>query len=344
MLSRPTRLPVLFLLFGLLISSALFGQTNTQIARSIERLNKELRFTKELVQAFRNASAQELVTRAQKLRNEALAAIRNNHPFLAANKIREAFTNLEQAQKRTLAGPVNRWRSRLEELLRRADHEVLGRHHKEAERVLRKAKENFSAAQNAINARRYAEALDHYQAAVEWAERALQLVRNSDLKSDYADARRRFETLRDRASEMVEKSGNPAARRIYDQALRLYRSAEDALSSNRLQAAKQLYNQSILLLLRAIDLTRGDIRVGRQDVETGLDQLQQFIDQVRDGLQGVRRPGARRLFDRGIAYARQARAAAAQGKYEEALLRMELAENMLRRAEGIVRQRGVADR
>jgi hypothetical protein len=344
MLSRFTKLAILFLVCGLLASSALLGQTSTQIARAIERLNKELQFTKELVQAFRNASAQDLVIRAEKLRDEALAAIRNNQPIIAANKIQAAFSNLEQAQKRTLAGPVNRWRSRLEELLQRAEHEVLGRRNKEAERVLRRAKENFSSAQNAITARRYAEALDHYQAAVEWAERSLQLVRNSDSNNDYADARRRFETLKDRAREMVDKSGNSAARRIYDQALRLFRSAEDALSSNRLQAAKQLYNQSILLLLRAIDLTRGDARVGRQDVDAGLDQLQQLIDRVQDALKGIRRAGPRRVFDRGLAYARQARAAAGQGKYDEALLRIELAENMLRRAEGMARQRGVTNR
>lgn len=332
MRKRAAKLLLLLFCFTILLNSHGFGQTQAEIVRGLERLNRELEFTKELVRSFNSSRAQQLVVQAEQLRDEAVAAAHNNRPQIAVNKAKAAFALLEQAQRVTLQGPVNRWRSRLEELLRRADHEVLGRNFKEAERVLRKAKENRDAAERSIQRKHYRAALEHYQVAVQWAERAVDLVKSSDSSDEILQARHRFELLRQRAQHAIEESGGTRAKRIYDQAVKMFRSAERSLNTGNQQTAKRLYNQSILLLLRAIDLSRGDAPASRHQVGVALNRLKELVDNTKESLRGTKRPGARRLFERGRTYALEARAAADQGKNEQALWKIELAKNMLQRA------------
>ncbi len=339
MRKRAAKLLLFLFFFSVLLNGHGFGQTHAEIIRGIERLNRELEFTKELVRSFNSSRAQQLVVQAEKLRDEAVAAANHSRPQIAVNKAKAAFALLEQAQKVTLQGPVNRWRSRLEELLRRADHEVLGRNLKEAERVLRKAKENRDAAERSIQRKQYRTALEHYQVAVQWAERAVDLVKNSDSNDEISQAKHRFELLRERAQNAIEKSGSTRAKRIYDQAVKMFRSAEQALNIGNQQAAKRLYNQSILLLLRAIDLTKGDAQAGRHQVGVALNRLKELVDNTKESLRGTKRPRARRLFERGRTYAREARAAADQGKNEQALWKIELAQNMLQRARRVAGNR-----
>ncbi|MFQ5771308.1 MAG: hypothetical protein ACE5HX_12270, partial [bacterium] len=318
-----------------------FSQTQNDLERGIEKLNVELAFAKELVGSFNNKQAQQLVNRAEQLRNEAVRAFKNHNFVVSGNKVKIAFSLLEQAVTITLDGPVRRWRSRLEELLRRADYEILGSQHKEAERILRNAKLNQEAAEKALRNKNVSKALEHYRVAVTLAERALDLVKNSNLstRDKILEAQRKFEILRGRAQDLVEKSSNVRAKQIFAQAIKLSISAQEAIQNRNYQLANKLYNQGVLLLLRAMDLTKGQSLAAVNQVDRALIRLRELIDNSREIIQRTKRPRAKLLFERARKFANEAELAVNNGHSYKALWKIELAENMLKRARRIAENR-----
>ena len=67
MRKRAAKLLLLLFCFTVLLNGNGFGQTRAEIIRGIERLNRELEFTKELVRSFNSSRAQQLVVHADKL-------------------------------------------------------------------------------------------------------------------------------------------------------------------------------------------------------------------------------------------------------------------------------------
>ncbi|MFQ6113297.1 MAG: hypothetical protein ACE5NG_04305 [bacterium] len=318
-----------------------FGQTRRDLARAIKKLDRQLEIVKELVHSFENQRAIQLVNEAQALRNQAVVALQNDNLAASGAKVKMAFAKLEQAVRIILDGPVRRLRSRLEELMRQADNLVLGSHHEEAERILREAKLNRDAAEKALARQQVNKAVEHYRVAITLTKRSIDLVQRSvhSVKDKINEERRRFELLRERALEVVEKSDDPRAKHIFDQANKLALSAEDAFRTGKLQSAKKLLNQSILLLLRVVDMATGETASAVNQTEVALFRLNDLIEDSRQVVLKSNRPRAKLLFERARRFQREAELAANEGLSHEALWKIELAENMIRRARRIVERR-----
>lgn len=314
-----------------LIPDLSWSQTPNEVVRAIEKLDRDLKLVREIVHTFKNTKAWDLVLRAETLRNEAVQAIQNKKFGVASNKIKVAFSILEQAVKITLDGPVRRWRSRLEEKLRKAEHEIQGRQYKEAERILRQAKANRDAAERALANQHVRKAIELFRVALNQVDKALDMVHkaNSSTLDRILEEKRKFEILKDRAHDLIVKSRDVRAKQIYDQAIKLAISAEESVRNGNFQLAKKFYNQSVLLLLRAMDIAKGDTPASVSHVEAALFRLREHIDSAREGIQQSDNQRAKILFERARRFASEAELAAKNGHAHEAMWKIELAENMI---------------
>lgn len=337
MFEKIIKFSLTFFISTWILTAAGFGQTRGDLMRGIERLDRNIEMVRELVRSFDNTQAQELLNNAQRLRHEAVTHIGNNQFGLAAGKIKQAFSLLEQAVKITLDGPIRRLRSELEELLQKAEHLVLGSRQKEAERILQEAKLNGNAAEMALSARQVNKAVEHYRVAITLAQRAIDLVNRSGNKNSdrIQEERRKFEDLRDRTRDLVNKSDNDQAWKIFQQAMKMAKSADEALHNGNFELAKKFYNQSVLLLLRAMDLASKDSPATVDRTEMEVFRFRELIESTQGDIVNSGKPRANLLFERARRFAREAELAAKEGRNHEALWKIGLAENMLRRARRI---------
>lgn len=334
-------LKILLLLFVMNLTGTEFvsGQTRDDFTRVLQKLDDAIHRVRQLTTSFNHTRALELVERAQRLRNEAVTAAKNGHLAEAKAKFDLAFALLEQAAKLTLSGPIHRLRNQLEELLRQADDVVPRSRNKEAQRILNEAKKNRAAGEEAVASLRIQKATEHYRVGITLAERSITLVQHSPgLTLDrILQEKRKFENLMERAREVVEHGSNDRAPQIFHQAINLAHSAEEAFRNGNIELAKRFYNQSVLLLLRAMDLASGESGATVNQAEAGLFRLRDHIGDVRDAITQSASPRASRLFERATRFANEAQSALHEDKSYEALWKIELAENMLKRAARLAR-------
>lgn len=332
---------VILLACSLLTSSVGMSQTRNDLINALEQLNRDLERVRELVVSFDNLRAKQLVDSAEKLRNEAVSSIEHHEFLVAAAKIKMANSLLEQAVKITLDEPVHRLYRRLEELMRQADHIVLGSHHKEAERILREAKTNQEAAKKASAVKNFKRAVEHLRVAITLTERSIKLVQRSvdSIREKFLKQKRRFESLRTRAQEIVEQSHDRRSKQIFHQAMKLASSAEEAFRNRNFELAQKFYNQSVLLLLRSMDIASGESPTVVDRSKIALNRLTHLIEDSRETIAKSNRPRAQKLSERAMRFKREAELALTEGRSHEALWKMDLAENMIQKALRIAKGR-----
>jgi hypothetical protein len=291
MFGKTPKIQIVLWLLILFSAFSAFAQTRAQVANHLQQLERRLENVRQLVTAFDNRRAQDLVNKAQMLRDEIVAEADNRDLVAIDAKIRVAYAYLEQAVKITLSGPIARLRSQLEERMQRADHVVSGSRNKEAERLLKAAKTTRDAAEQALNAQQANKAVEQYRVALKLLDRALALVATgpaqnvTDLNNDFmSELRRKYENLKERAAELGERNGDPRIRQIYDQATKLALSAESAFREGNYDVARKYYNESTMLLLRVVDLSATDVSNQSRQLDNKLLALRELLDQVRNDL------------------------------------------------------------
>lgn len=343
---------VLLLVFTVGFSSIGSAQSPSDAAQTIERLNRTIDQVKDLVESFRNDRARQLVIQAEQLRDEAVTALHNGELIKARAKVNLAFALLKKATELTLAVPVRRLQSQLEELLQRADHHVLGSCNQQAERLLQEAKSFRNKALNGVSAGQIQEAAEHYRVAMQLAYQAMDIVnRTADVNRDRVqNERHKFETLSERARESVEKCSNDhvrQGRQVFQNAMNFANQAEKALRNCNLALAKKLYNQSMLLLVRVMNLCPDHL--AGDDVSLAkikLFQLRRKMEDVRDVIAESRKRSAIRLFERVQKFADEAELALNNVRDQRpkndrvALKKIELAGKMLGHASRLARPGG----
>jgi len=324
-----------------IVALPVVAQTRGDLAKQIQRLDRDLERARELVNSFDNRRALELVNQAIQLRTEAVRLLEKNSPTKrdlteAAARIKMARAKLITAAKLTLDGPVRRLRSELEELLIRADDLVGRSANREAQRTLNEAKKNRNSAERAASSMQIEKAVEHFRVAVTLGKRSIQLASgsgNADIDK-LREERRKFENLQDRALELLTLHPNDRAEQVYRQAVNSSKSAENAFHNGDIDLARRLLNQSVLLMLRAIDLSHGDARsVSIDRVDAALFQVKDLLERSRELIAASGRPRAKVLLERARRFIQDAEIAARSGRGNEALTKIELARNMLRRAE-----------
>jgi hypothetical protein len=329
----------LFIAFLMLFSATtVLAQRLPNVEARLAELDRHLEFARAIVTSFNDPRALELLEKALVERDKARVAI-------GARRLQQAITHLklarsfaEQAIKLTLEGPVARFRTRLEELIRRAESMVIGSGHRQAERFLQKAKENQRRAFDFLRARNIGRAIEHYRFSEKLARQAIELIerRGRTPRSAVELARDQYDRLRQRTHEAVVKSGNANAERLYQQALKRGRSAQQSFVRGRLGLAAEHFNQAIRLFNRALEVAgafRGQIDV-RLDGE--LKTLDELISSARHRSEDRGEVRGRILLDRAEQLRREAEQAAHAGDSRRARWKINVARSLVARALKII--------
>lgn len=322
------KIALVLLLLGIFMPQQLAAQNDFE--GQLRRFDRFLERVRNVVTSFNNLRGIQLVNEAEALRNSAGRDFQNRDFDEAQRKIKMAMAKLELALKVTLDGPIRRLRSQVDALLQRAEQEVLGRNHKEAERLIEEARNNRAAAEQALKSRQIQKAVEHFRVAKNLAQRALDMV---DAATDkIAEERRKFEALRERARELIERSDDERARQIFNQAMRLGQQAEDAVREGNYTLAKKFYNQSVLLLLRAIDMVPSESVNSVDRVEVELFRLRESLERAHPVVSDAAGSRANLLYERAKRFASEAEVSLKEGRNNEALWRISLADKMVQRA------------
>jgi hypothetical protein len=274
----------------------------------------------------------------------------------ALENIRDAKARLEEAEaivKRAadpLFNSLNRHRNNFEELVHRAEQIVIGSGNRQAERRVHQAVQQAKKIQ--IDAERAAltlnlcnllNAVNAYGRAINLLKEALRFVEGSrptpETTPETAVSREkeRFDNLEARAREAMETGKNPAARPVWEQALKQARAADEAFRKGEIALAQQLYRGAARLLLRAIALAMA----GQQARDYGRNEvalLQELIQTAEQEAKDNMTPREALLLARARTLAGEAEAAIERKQMPEAKWRLELARNfvdkVMRRAGG----------
>ncbi len=325
--------------FNLFQAQGVLAQDVERITRRIQRLNADIERVRELAVSFKSEKALELVMRAERERNSAVALAREGKFVQANARIGVANRLLEQAAKLLLGRPLRQMRSQVRELLRRADDTVPRSQNKQALRILNKAKQNRDAAERNVAEMKVERAVEHFRVAKTLAEQAIQMASQSPVNAvdKIRDEKRKFEALKERARDAVDRSQNPQALRIFQQAVEISHKAEDALKSGHFETAKRLLNQSVLLLLRALDLASDNQDDLMTRAERALSNLQNLLNTADEAMSQNPGSGAQRLVQRAKRLEREANLALQNGSPNTALWKVDLAGRLLQRVRRLMR-------
>jgi hypothetical protein len=313
-----------------------------QLRNQLARFDMELQRARDLIRSFDSRDAQTLLIEAENLRNQVADILNSNNPprDRLADAIRlliEARLRLEKAVKFALDPTINRWRSRLEQLLQQAEQDVISNNQKEAERLLQLARQSRDAADQALANGEGFKALEHLRVAVKLAEQALDL--NTRKLDSFQEERQRFEILRERAREVVERTSDSRARIIFNQANKMAESALQAEQNRNAQLSRKFYNQGILLLLRAMDMAKGQTPEAADHADVEIARLRDTINNSSELVQSGP-PRAQLVLERARRFAAEAELAVKEGRSSEAIWKIELAENLVNRARRMSGNRG----
>lgn len=305
------------------LAGAAFTQTEIGLRGELEKLKALLETAREVVQTFGNEEARKLLADAEMLRQKAEQAFAERRWREANLRLMEARRLAEAAMELALRAPVQRLRTQLEELMRRAESEVIGSGNREAERLVQEARRNQQLGERAL-LNRSIRGVEHFRLAITLLERALKLVQGStgpSLPGERAERARQYLTeLAQRAQEGLEQCRRPLARQVYEQALQQGRLAEEAFHRGEFLRAEKFFNGATRLLLRVIDLCPAtgqalDAERLRRELQALRDALATAESQITSVSS---RPGAAVLLDQARKLSREAEEALNQQRYQQA--------------------------
>ncbi len=318
--------------------------TEIRVKNGLVELREAIIKAKEILARVDHRGAQDLLLKAEALAKEADAkytrALTMNDNRLRDLLLKEALANIalgkvyvEQAVKLALDFPLNRLRSTLQEMMRRAEQVVLNSNHSEAKRLVYQARKTQLEAER-VATRDPRRAVELYQIAIALAEKALTLAEGrkpSDVNPGINRERERYENLKKRAVEAIGASKNNAAQLVFEQAEKQARTAEDSFRKGETAVAQQLYNGATRLLLRAIDLALA----GRKGQDYGRNEVMLLQDLIQTAEQEAGEnpdPRAALFLERARALLREAEVAIERQQPLETKWRLELARNFIDKA------------
>lgn len=298
---------------GMFLLNAAQAQEHGPLAE-FEKLKNLIEFAREVLADFGTEETRKLLAEAEGLKQKAEQAIAERRFRDARLRIEEATKLVQAALAIVLRTSAQQLRAQLDELVRRAENEVIGSGNREAERLLQEAKKNLQHGDRAAQGRRL-EAVGHYRVARELLERALKLVQGSSTCVAY------LAELAAKAQESVERCNNPLAKNVYEQGLKQKRLAEEAFRRGDQALAENLCNGANRLLLRALALCPGQGQAQDEgQLKSELQALRDMLARAEERLAAgsAPRPGMRALLGQARKLAYDAEAALARQQYAQA--------------------------
>jgi HEPN domain-containing protein len=294
---------------------------------------QQLDVAKDLLNAFPDRQAEEWIKQAEQLLREASNLLEGRQGSLAMAKINAANTLLQKAINELSITPLERLQDQVEELIRRAEQTVAGRGSKEAERLIKSARENRNQGMMAFRDNNYRKSMEHYRVAKSLLEKALNIVQGprGDINEQIETEKNRFEELSTRAEKAASTCQQENARRLLQQARQQYQNTREAVNRGDFKFALSLYYNATRLLLRVIDICEGRYISDRDQMTEELEMLGELLAAAQQ--QATSGPGQRNtmLFNRANRLYHEAEESIRQGKYVIARRQIDLARNLTSR-------------
>ncbi len=310
--------------------------TEAEVRTQRERLKQLIETAREVLAAYPNGRAQELLIKAETLTKEIDQKIAAGHLALALAQIREATSLVEKAIKLALESPLLRLYNRLQEMLQRAETEVVGSGNREAVRLLQEARKNKLLGEQAALRMQPLQAAQYFQAAITLLERALKLVGSTPGGDGSLEllqrARDYYLELARQLEERLPQCDNLAARRLYEQVKKQRQFAEEALRKNDQAQALRFINNAVRLLLRALDLcaaSRPALDAGA--LATELARVRDLLNTAEEQISASNEPRALALLDWARKLLLEAEADMAAQKMQQAQRRLARARALIER-------------
>lgn len=299
-----------------------------------ERLKRLAETAREVLSAYPHDQAQKHLAEAEAMIQKIDAKIAAQDYTLIAQLIRNAIMQVETALKLALNPALQRSYNRLQELMQRAESEVLGSGNREAIRLAQEARKHKLQGEQ-IGRMQSFQAIQQFQIAITLLERALRLVGHNPggdgSPVDLAQrAREYFQDLERQLQERLPHCDRTAAQRLLEQARRLFLLAEEAFRKGDYATAQKLYNNAVRLMLRALNLCP----IQNQDLgqfQTELATLRDMLAAAEERTSTNNDPRDRALLDWARKMLLEAEAAWVAQKPLEAFRRLERARRLIER-------------
>jgi hypothetical protein len=322
-------LSILYPAFALSQGGQYIDNENGRIRQVYEQLN----VAKDLLNAFPDPQAEEWIKQAEQFLGEASTLLAGRHRSLAMAKINTANTLLQKAINELSITPLERLQDQVEELIRRVEQTVAGSGSKEAERLLKTARENRSQGMTASKNNNYRKSMEHYRVAKFLLEKALNIVQgpHGDINEQIEIEKNRFEELLNRAEKAASTCQKENAQRLLQQARQQYQNTREAVNRGDFKFALSLYYNATRLLLRVIDICEGRFMSDQDQMTEELEMLGELLAAAQEQVSAG--PGRRNvmLFNRANRLYREAEESIRQGKYVVARRQIDLARNLISR-------------
>ena len=338
--SSPLRLALGLALFLLMAANAYAQRpTAAEVRLEREQLKRLIETAHEVLTAYPNERAQQFLSKAETLAKESDQKLAAGQLLLAQGQIREAKVIVEKAIKLTLESPLLRLHNRLQELLQRAETDVLGGGNREAIRLVQEARKNKMLGEQAVQRLQPLPAAQYFQAAITLLERALKLAGgNGGGEGNPTEllqrARDYYVELSRQLEERLRQCENPAARRLLDQIQKQTQLAEEAERKSDPALALRFRNNAIRLLLRALDLCAIGVtsqEAGALAAETNA--VRELLAQTEERVNASTEPRARALLDWARKLLLEAETDLAAQKIYAAQRRLSRARNLIEKVE-----------
>ncbi len=304
------------------LTGAAFAQSEFGLRGELERLKALLETAAEVVQTFGGEEARKLLAEAETQRQRAEQAFGERRWREASLRMIEARRLAEAAMELALRVPIQRLRTQLDELMRRAESEVIGSGNREAERLVQEARKIQQLGERAL-LDRSVRGVEQYRLAIALLERALRLVQGSTVASPPGEraerARQYLAELAQRAQEGLQQCRRPMARQVYEQGLKQSRLAEEAVRRGEYLRAEKFFNGATRLFLRVIDLCPAAAPANGDRLRSELNKLRDALATAEGAsVAASARPGAAVLLDQARKLSREAEEALEQQRYHQA--------------------------
>ena len=277
-------LPVIFAGI-LMLSSAAYSQQDLtpqqrrQLQAQIDNLKQRVVQVEQLLQAFDSNLARGFLQDAKKLGQQIESEFRMGRYTSVQALIRSANKMLDRILAIATDSTLKRLVNELNRVMRQAEFEVIGSGNKDAERLLQNAKKFQQRAEQALQNAQIQKTYEHLTVAITYAKQSLDFVRNR-CQREHAQ----FQSLVGRAQHAIDAAQDSRAKTIYDQAFKSFTLAEQACQEGRTEAAAQLYNRAMRLLIRAVDLTSDHAAAGESYVRQELETVKEMLLSIKNRL------------------------------------------------------------
>ncbi len=317
----------------LLCTNATLAQVQRTAEWYLNQFDQKFKFAEELLSINPNPTLTNLMQQAKGLRNDAADIFLKGQRQLALNKLNAANRLLDQILQTALRNPLKRMRDRLNQLLEKADRIVLGSGNMEADRLLQESKNQRSKGVSAVLQKRYQAGIEHYRVATYLAQRAIDLVEGPgrNLLDRVEREREQYLELLTKAGEIVNRSGNPLAKKVYEQAVRQGFAIRNAVNQKDYALALDLYYRSTRLLLRAINIAEGQQFSPEEQAREELARIDDLLISLENRNSAELDVTSKTLLRNAKDLRANAQNHYNAGRYQRTIQSLELAEGVIRR-------------